>query len=142
IDRVMTEAESPYVRLNSENEFEVVNDSFVKLLGYQNEPDLKETGSGTRRTFESILTPDSIRTYSEILKQSIQETFTDKYSIDMFKKNGEKIRAVVHGERIVFPTFRRKKYPPRFGIVIDYQNIDDQNKDTKKSGEESAENKN
>jgi PAS domain-containing protein len=126
VDKVMTDAKTPYVRLNSENEFVSVNDSFLRLLDYNRKEELEKEGG---RTFKSILTPESQREYERILRTSVSGLDTDQYSITLIRRDRSKIRARVHGERIVFPAFRRKKYPHRFGIIISWKKVNDDNKE-------------
>jgi len=121
IDRVMTRAKTPYVRLNDKNEFEAVNDSFVKMLGYGNEYELK--GADGSRTFESLLEQESIHIYKDVLRKSISNEPSEEYKITLLGKNGEKINATVQGERVVFPSIREKKYPSRFGIFIKWNKV-------------------
>ncbi len=125
VDRVMIRANNPYVRVNSENEFVFVNKKFLELLGYNNQDELEHAGVGTKRTFRSILTEESQRHYDEVLRSSIRGRYTDAYAITMIRQDRSRIRAFVHGERIVFPALRRKKYPHRFGIVISSEPVID-----------------
>lgn len=137
VDWVMTHALNPYVRLNSDNEFVAVNDSFLNLLGYQNEQDLKDATATHQRTFLSLLTPDSQRAYDEILQASGSGLPTREYTITLYQKSEEKsgktermIRALVQGERIVFPVIRREKYPHRFGIIISAREVNERGEET------------
>jgi PAS domain-containing protein len=123
IDSIMTQASNPYVRLNSENEFVFTNRRFLDLLGYNNQYELEYAGVGARRTFRSILSEESQREYDKVLKTSVSGWPTNEYPITLIRRDGSKIKALVQGERIVFPTIRRKKYPHRFGIVISWQEV-------------------
>jgi len=131
VDRVMTYATNPYVRLNSDNEFEKVNDSFLDLLEYNSEPDLINEGTSSRRTFRSLLDPDSDRAYTHILKTSTSGVPATEYSITLLKRGGRgKVRALVYGESIDFPEIRKEKYPHRFGIVLSAHEVDENGRET------------
>lgn len=125
IDNVMMQAINPYVRLNSENEFVFVNRRFLDLLGYNNQYELEYADVGARRTFRSILSEESQREYDKVLKTSVNGWPTNEYPITLIRRDGSKIKALVQGERIVFPTIRRKNYPHRFGIVISWEEVND-----------------
>ena len=126
VDKVMMQASNPYVRLNSENEFVFINRRFLDLLGYNNQDELEYAGVGARRTFRSILSEESQREYDKVLKTSVSGWPTNEYPITLIRRDGSKIKALVQGERIVFPTIRRKKYPHRFGIVISWREVNDE----------------
>jgi PAS domain-containing protein len=114
IDRVMADSENAYLRLDSENKFVNVNKKFITLLGYGN--DSKLVGEG--KTFRSILAPESQEYYDAVLKKSESGLPTGVYPLTLLNEKEEKVEVRVHGERIVFPAFRRKKYPHRFGIIL------------------------
>jgi hypothetical protein len=124
VDRVMTYATNPYVRLNSDNEFEEINDSFLELLEYYNKDDL--VGTSSRRTFWSLLDSDSERKYKQILKASASGMPATEYSINLSKKGDRgNVRVLVYGESIDFPEIRKEKYPHRFGIVLSAHEVDE-----------------
>jgi len=119
----------------AKNEFVSMNDSFLELLGYSNDADLKTENTAQTRTFRSLLEPDSQREYEKILKTSRGNLNNDEYSITLLKKieegkKREKVRVLGHGESIGFPAIRRRKYPHRFGIVLGANQIDDSGEET------------
>jgi hypothetical protein len=136
VDNVMVQASNPYVRLNSENEFVFINRKFLDMLGYNNQYELEYAGVGARRTFRSILSEESQREYDKVLKTSVSGWPTSEYPITLIRRDGSKIKALVQGERIVFPTIRRKKYPHRFGIVISWQEVSDSGEERPQTSEE------
>lgn len=125
LDRVMEHAKNPYARLNSENEFVAINDCFLRLLGYGNKQSLEYENWGAKpRTFMSILDEPSQKRYEESLRLSRTGAPTVAYTVNMYKQDKKMLRARVYGERIVFPTIKKGKYPQRFGILLDWSAID------------------
>lgn len=130
VDRVMTYATNPYVRLNSDNEFEEVNDSFLQLLGYDSKHDLVNESTSSKRTFRSLLDSESERQYKQILKSASAGPATE-YSINLSKKGDRgKVRVLVYGETIDFPEIRKEKYPHRFGIVLSARDVHEDGEET------------
>lgn len=118
IDRVMTHAMNPYVRVNSDNEFVAVNDSFLKMVDYDNIDKLREAGR-----FRSLLTPESQRVYDRIMKESMRGKTTGVYPLTFLRPDRSQVRTSVLAERIVFPVFRRKEYAHRFGIILSWKHV-------------------
>jgi PAS domain-containing protein len=116
MSKVMYEASTPFAWLNEKNEFLKVNKSFLKLLGYSNEEDLKSHSP----TFRGLITAATQPTYDAILLQSAAGSETGKYEIDMVTKKGGILHVVVHGERIPYPTFWRRRLPHRFGVFLEW----------------------
>jgi len=118
IDKVMAKAETPYVRLNGNNEFVEANQKFLDMVDYGNIQQLQDEA----KTFIHLLTPDSQEIYKRKMEESKSGVDTDEYTITLLRRlSSTKIRARVHGESIDFPTFMEKEYPHRFGIVISWE---------------------
>lgn len=118
IDKVMAKAETPYVRLNSNNEFVEANQKFLDMVEYGNIQQLQNEA----KTFIHLLTPDSQEVYKRKMEESKNRADTDEYTITLLRRHSPaKIRARVHGESIDFPTFMEQEYPHRFGIVISWE---------------------
>jgi PAS domain-containing protein len=118
IDEVMEKAETPYVRLNSNNNFVKVNQKFLDMVDYGNINVLQDEA----KTFIHMLTPDSQKLYRQKMDESKRGKPTDEYTIILFRRDRTtKVRARVRGESIDFPTFTEEEYPHRFGIVISWE---------------------
>jgi len=118
ISRVMAKASTPFARFNERNEFEDANASFLEISGYDNIEDLKETRGGGRRTFRSMLTPESQASYDKVLDASSRGDDTDEYDVILIRKDGTRIKVTAHGERIPFPKGWRRELPHRFGVLL------------------------
>jgi hypothetical protein len=114
LSQVMHEAETPFAWLNEKNEFQKVNVSFLDVLGCKTDHELKTYAP----TFKDLVTADTLPTYEAILAQSAQGEPTPKYRINLVKRNREVISVWVHGERIPYPTFGRRRSPHRFGVFL------------------------
>lgn len=128
LDRVMSDANTPYIRVNQENEFIFVNKKFLDLLGYKTLQALKYEGVGYPRTFMSILTPDSQKMYTEILKESEKGEKTGIYKATLIRADNTTIEVQAHGEKIAFPSITEQKFPNRFGIIIEEETKEKESK--------------
>jgi hypothetical protein len=114
LSKVMEEAYTPFAWLNEKNEFHKINESFSRVLEYDNIEDLKRHSP----TFRGLMTAETQPIYNEVLAQSAAGAETGKYEVDMKTKSGKVLHVVVHGERIPYPTFWRRGRPHRFGVFL------------------------
>lgn len=112
--KVMSEAETPFVWLNGENQFHKVNKSFLDKVGCNNDTELKLYAP----TFRDLVTAETQPIYEAILEKSTRGEPTPKYRIDIIKQNREVIQVWVHGESIPYPTLGRRLPPHRFGVLL------------------------
>lgn len=116
MSQVMYEASTPFAWLNEKNEFIEVNESFLEVLGYTNEEDLK----AHTPTFRGLITAETQPKYDEVLSRSAAGGETGKYEVDVKTKEGDTLHVVIHGERIPYPTFWRRGLPHRFGVFLEW----------------------
>lgn len=116
MSQVMYEASTPFAWLNEKNEFIKVNESFLDVLGYTNEEDLK---SHTPK-FRGLITAETQPKYDEVLLRSATGGETGKYEVDIKTKEGDTLHVVIHGERIPYPTFWKRGLPHRFGVFLEW----------------------
>jgi hypothetical protein len=114
MSEVMHEAATPFVWLDEKNEFHKVNLSFLRVVGCNNDMDLKQHAP----TFRDLVTGETQPIYDGILAQSARGEKTGKYEIDIINKHDEVLHVSVHGERIPYPTFWRRGLPHRFGVFL------------------------
>lgn len=113
--RVMEEAETPFVRLDDDNEWVSANLRFLELVGYKNLDELKRNHS----TFRSLLVHRSQHTYDEVLQRSLKGNPTSAYELTVIRRDGSETAVRVHGERAPFPSlWRRRRHPHRFGVIL------------------------
>jgi PAS domain S-box-containing protein len=116
MSQVMYEASTPFAWINEKNEFIKVNESFLEVLGYANEEDLKSHSP----TFRGLITAETQPKYDEVLSRSAAGGETGKYEVDIRTREGDELHVVIHGERIPYPTFWRRGLPHRFGVFLEW----------------------
>jgi PAS domain-containing protein len=116
MSEVMRDASTPFVWLNEKNEFKEVNNSFLKVLGYEN--DNIDGLKRERPTFRSLVTGQTRHVYEDVLAKSAAGGETGEYELDVITKTGQVLRVRAHGERIPYPTPLRRGIPHRFGIFV------------------------
>ena len=115
MSKVMRDASTPFAWLNERNEFHKVNNSLLKVLGYDNIEDLKRQTP----TFRGLVRDETQPTYDAILETSRAGEETGEYEIDVITKEDKILHVRAHGERIPYPTFWRRGLPHRFGIFVE-----------------------
>ena len=114
MSNVMYEADTPFVWLNENNEFEEVNLSFLKIVGCKTKHELKQHAP----KFKDLVAAEDVPAYKETLERSAAGDPTPKYQITIVTADDKKVPVWVHGERIPYPTLGRKRPPHRFGVFL------------------------
>jgi PAS domain-containing protein len=113
---VMSETSVPFAWVNERNEFEEVNERFLKLLKYDTFESLAKVGS-RRRTFLQMI--DEGEQYRAMLANSERGESTGPRWWTIRCQDGSRIRIRVHGEGVLVRRATSRDRLHRFGVVLE-----------------------
>jgi PAS domain S-box-containing protein len=116
---MMLKAPVAYCRLNEEDKFVDINETFARMLGYKGVVQAKKDLKG--KPFVELLADDESQdTYENVKKVRLARQPTAKYTVSLSKYNDEGIVTVdIYGAAVPMPAAKRKYLPQTFGILVE-----------------------
>lgn len=114
VRQIMSDTPLAYCRLNSEDQFQEINEVFATLLGYQSKEQAEAALIGKKRFAELLADEVSQREYERIQHKRAHSEPTGKYDLKLTRadRTGE-IDVIVHAADLP----GRKGFPETFGIL-------------------------
>jgi hypothetical protein len=115
VDRVLSDVDTPYIRLNGDDKFIFFNAAFAKLAGYQSTVEAAEL---SEFKFRYLLAEQSEAIYNDIDTARRNGVPIDSYVVTLRRHDKKEVSVRVHAAAVPRPIDPHGAMPETFGILL------------------------